>query len=173
MKKGGRTVYFGNIGSNSKEIINYFERNSAVKCKPDENPAEYILQVIGAGATAKADRDWADIWEQSLDGRAAIDETIAIKVEYKESADPAQHDEPEGSYAVSWLTQYKAVQRRAFQIYWRSPEYIMGKVVLNVVAGLFLGFTFYIQKDASVQAMQNKVSFLPLPQSMAVKLTHQ
>lgn len=162
LKKGGRTVYFGDIGQNSKDIIHYFESQGAFKCQPGDNPAEYILQVIGAGATAKADRDWADIWEQSNDGKAAIEATMAVKAEY--ASRDSQHDEieVENTYAVSWLTQYQAVQRRIFQIYWRSPDYIMAKLMLNVVAGLFLGFTFYEQDTTStVQGLQNK-SGLPI-----------
>jgi len=40
------------------EIIDYFEKMGAIQSQPEDNPAEYILQVIGAGATAKVDRDW-------------------------------------------------------------------------------------------------------------------
>lgn len=158
LKKGRKTVYFGNIGQNSKDIIGYFQKMSASQCQPQDNPAEYILQVIGAGATAKVDRDWADVWEQSSDGKAAIEEILTIKAEYASGVN--QQDGSQGAndtYAVSWFTQYKAVQRRVFQIYWRSPDYIKAKVLLNVVAGLFLGFTFYDQDtSSSVQGLQNK-----------------
>lgn len=95
LKKGGRTVYFGNIGPNSKDIIAYFEKSGVAKCKPQDNPAEYILQIIGAGATAKVDRDWADVWEQSDDDKAAIEETLSIKAEY--AGDAHQQDEIQGA----------------------------------------------------------------------------
>ena len=51
-RKGGQTVYFGDIGKNSATLLEYFERNGARKCDSSENPAEYILEAIGAGATA-------------------------------------------------------------------------------------------------------------------------
>lgn len=141
----------------------------AIQSKPQDNPAEYILEVIGAGATAKVDRDWADIWEQSDDGKAAIQETLAVKAEY--ASDANQQDDNQdatGTYAVSWFTQYKAVQRRVFQVYWRSPDYIKAKVLLNIVAGLFLGFTFYEQDTSwTVQGLQNK-SRLPHNQRVAI-----
>lgn len=161
LKRGGRTVYFGNIGPNSQEVIGYFERNNAIQCKPDDNPAEYILQVIGAGATAKVDRDWADAWESTPDARKAVEETKALKVEYKELAGEDQHEQFEGTFAAPWYTQYKAVQLRIFQIYYRNPGYITSKVTLNVVTGLFLGFTFY-QEDTSVQGMQDKACVFPI-----------
>jgi len=42
LAKGGRTVYFGEIGENSRTLLNYFESNGAEKCGEDENPAEYM-----------------------------------------------------------------------------------------------------------------------------------
>jgi ATP-binding cassette subfamily G (WHITE) protein 2 (PDR) len=42
---GGKTVYFGDIGENSKMLTSYFERNGSRKFGPDENPAEVMLEV--------------------------------------------------------------------------------------------------------------------------------
>ena len=38
LRKGGQTVYHGDIGHNSCTLISYFERNGAAKCGEDENP---------------------------------------------------------------------------------------------------------------------------------------
>ncbi|CAI4743353.1 BGN_3a_G0047380.mRNA.1.CDS.1 [Saccharomyces cerevisiae] len=46
----GQTIYFGEIGKNSSSVIKYFEKEGARKCQQNENPAEYILEAIGAGA---------------------------------------------------------------------------------------------------------------------------
>lgn len=35
---GGRTVYFGKIGENSRTLIDYFEKNGAKPCPPEANP---------------------------------------------------------------------------------------------------------------------------------------
>ncbi|KAG9723929.1 putative ABC multidrug transporter, partial [Aureobasidium melanogenum] len=48
LARGGRTVYFGEVGENSNVLTAYFERNGAHKCPPDANPAEWMLEVIGA-----------------------------------------------------------------------------------------------------------------------------
>jgi ATP-binding cassette, subfamily G (WHITE), member 2, SNQ2 len=61
LQKGGKTVYFGDTGEGSRTLINYFERNGGTECPPDANPAEYILEQIGAGATASANRNWHDV----------------------------------------------------------------------------------------------------------------
>ena len=43
LKKGGQTVYFGDIGPRSTIMIDYFERNGARKCDDSENP--YVLSL--------------------------------------------------------------------------------------------------------------------------------
>lgn len=58
LAKGGRTVYFGDIGHNSETLLNYFESHGAAKCGEDENPAEYMLTMVGAGAQGKSTQDW-------------------------------------------------------------------------------------------------------------------
>lgn len=40
--KGGKVTYFGDIGKNSKVLIDYFEANGARECTEEENPAEYL-----------------------------------------------------------------------------------------------------------------------------------
>jgi ABC-type multidrug transport system ATPase subunit len=41
LAKGGKTVYFGDIGKNSETLLNYFESSGADKCGENDNPAEY------------------------------------------------------------------------------------------------------------------------------------
>jgi ABC-type multidrug transport system ATPase subunit/ABC-type multidrug transport system permease subunit len=159
LKKGGQTVYFGPVGDTAQHVIHYFESNGAFRCPNDENPAEYILNVIGAGATAHVDRDWAEIWRHTEKAREVAWETAALKGKYKESSadsSESRDDNAEKSFAVGWWTQYRAVQVRLFQNYWRSPGYVISKTFLNIVAGLFLGFTFYKEPN-TVQGLQNKV----------------
>ncbi len=57
---------------------------------------------------------------------------------------------------TSLFHQYQLVQSRGLKLYWRSPVYIRGKFVLNLLAGLFIGFTFYQEKN-SAQGLQNKM----------------
>jgi ATP-binding cassette subfamily G (WHITE) protein 2 (PDR) len=56
----------------------------------------------------------------------------------------------------SLFYQYRLVQERSLQLYWRSLVYVRGKVILNLIAGLFLGFTFYKERS-SAQGLQNKM----------------
>jgi ATP-binding cassette subfamily G (WHITE) protein 2 (SNQ2) len=67
LQKGGKTVFFGDTGEGSRTLINYFERNGGVECPPDANPAEYILEQIGAGASARANQNWHDVISLTFD----------------------------------------------------------------------------------------------------------
>jgi len=45
LRKGGQTVYFGDIGENSTTLINYFQKSGGYSCPPDANPyAVSLLQ---------------------------------------------------------------------------------------------------------------------------------
>lgn len=79
LARGGKTVYFGDIGKESRVLLDYFERNGADKCDVSENPAEYILRAIGAGVNAKSTQDWAQIWKNSSECRAVHEELARIR----------------------------------------------------------------------------------------------
>jgi ATP-binding cassette, subfamily G (WHITE), member 2, SNQ2 len=65
LSKGGNTIYFGDIGEDSHVMRDYFARHGA-PCPPNVNPAEYMLEAIGAGISPRiGDRDWKDIWLDS------------------------------------------------------------------------------------------------------------
>lgn len=45
LKSGGRTVYFGELGHDSRTLLDYLEKNGAKRCPPKTNPAEYMLKM--------------------------------------------------------------------------------------------------------------------------------
>lgn len=53
LAKGGKTVYFGDVGENSQTLINYFEKNGSSKFGSEENPAEKMLEVNSLGHNAE------------------------------------------------------------------------------------------------------------------------
>lgn len=79
LERGGETVYFGDIGQDSSIIREYFARHGAV-CPTNVNPAEYMLEAIGAGVTPRVgDRDWKDIWLDSPEHQRVKEEIEVIK----------------------------------------------------------------------------------------------
>ncbi|OCK79908.1 hypothetical protein K432DRAFT_426134 [Lepidopterella palustris CBS 459.81] len=153
LAKGGQTVYFGDLGKNSTTVTEYFERNGAPMCAPTANPAEYILDVIGAGANSHSLIDWTEVWKTSPEYFAITSQIRNFKFARRTITENNTH--LTDNFATSWFTQYWAVQKRLFQQHWRSPVYINGKLIINIVGGLFLAFTFYMEKS-SIQGLQNK-----------------
>ncbi|EAS36064.3 pleiotropic drug resistance family protein [Coccidioides immitis RS] len=152
---GGKTVYFGELGKNMSTLIDYFENHGSPKCPPNANPAEWMLEVIGAAPGSHTDKDWSQVWNNSPE-RAEVRRQLAeMKAELSEKPQ-APRSAGYGEFAMPFWQQYLVVQHRMFQQYWRSPEYIYSKLCLCIVPTLFIGFTFY-KEPTSLQGLQNQM----------------
>jgi ABC-type multidrug transport system permease subunit/ABC-type multidrug transport system ATPase subunit len=156
LAKGGKTVYFGDIGKNSKTMTSYFERNGGFPCPPDANPAEWMLEVIGAAPGSTTDIDWHQTWRESPEYTAVQDELQRLKRDVKESNpitdDPGSYRE----FAASFWEQLVYVTHRVFQQYWRTPSYIYSKAALCILVALFIGFVFF-KAPNTIQGLQNQM----------------
>ena len=142
LKSGGKVVYHGPLGHDSRTMIDYFEANGAKKCEDNANPAEYMLEAIGAGNPDYRGQDWAEVWANSLEHQERSNE-IASMIESRNHAEVSQSLKDDRTYAMPLSAQTLAVVRRRFIAYWRTPEYIIGKFSLHIITGLFNTFTFY------------------------------
>jgi ATP-binding cassette, subfamily G (WHITE), member 2, SNQ2 len=94
-ERGGNTVYFGDIGPDAATIREYYARYGA-PCPSNVNPAEFMLEAIGAGVSPRiGDRDWKDIWLESPEHDQVIREIAEIK------ASGLAHPEPEKKEATT------------------------------------------------------------------------
>ena len=156
LAKGGRTVYFGDIGNESKTMTAYFERISGVSCPPEANPAEWMLQVIGAAPGSHTDVDWFEAWRESPEYAGVQAELQRLKADAKEVT---ALDDDKGSFrefAAPFHKQLIEVTGRVFQQYWRTPSYIYSKLALGVLVALFIGFIFFDAPN-SIQGLQNQM----------------
>ncbi|ROW15604.1 hypothetical protein VPNG_02208 [Cytospora leucostoma] len=142
LKSGGRVVYAGELGKDSQKLIQYFQSNGGHKCPPEANPAEWMLDVIGAGNPDYKGQDWADVWAGSQQHEAQSHEIAEIN-EKRQSIEHSKNIQDDREYAMPLTTQINAVVKRSFVSYWRKPNYIMGKLILHIFTGLFNCFTFY------------------------------
>lgn len=154
LQKGGKTVYFGDLGKGCQTLIDYFESHGSPKCPPDANPAEWMLEVVGAAPGSHANQDYHEVWRNSEEYKAVHAELDRMERELpgKRSND----DEKLSEFATGILYQIQLVTVRLFQQYWRSPEYLWSKFFLTVVDELFIGFTFF-KADRSLQGLQNQM----------------
>ena len=136
LRKGGQTVYFGDIGEvghNASTLIDYFESHGSRKCASDENPAEFMLDVIGAGATATSEQNWYDVWQNSKEAAEIQRQVDQIHNDghNRPPVQMSQHSE----FASSWGYQTIELVRRSAQRHWRDPTYLLAKLNLNIVGG--------------------------------------
>ena len=145
LAKGGRTLYFGDIGASSKTLIDYFVRNGAQPCPSDVNPAEWMLEVIGAAPGSCSDIDWPVVWRNSSEIQAVYAELEQMKAERRQMASITPSDDKADyrEFAASLTLQFREVQKRVFQQYWRTPSYIYSKLLVCIAPALFIGFSFY------------------------------
>ncbi|KAJ7695504.1 hypothetical protein B0H17DRAFT_1056061 [Mycena rosella] len=153
---GGKTVYFGEIGQNSKVLTSYFEKYGAHPCPPEANPAEWMLEVIGAARGMKSVQNWPEVWKTSderLHVRKEFDQMVAELSQIEDSGDSAAGYE---LFAMPLSVQLWECFKRVWLQYWRTPTYIYAKLVLVLVCSLFIGFTFY-KAHNDLQGLQNQL----------------
>jgi len=81
LQKGGRSVYHGPIGKGSCHLLEYLEQGGA-KIAENENPAEAMLDVIGAGSRKRVgNEDWADKWNRSEERATVLREIEELNKE--------------------------------------------------------------------------------------------
>ncbi|KAH8805062.1 ABC transporter CDR4 [Xylogone sp. PMI_703] len=173
LAEGGKTVYFGDVGESSQIMINYFVKNGASPCPPDSNPAEWMLEVIGAAPGSYSDIDWFSVWRESPEYARVHRELDQIKAERAPLAAATSHMKDKTSYrefAAPFWTQYFEVQKRVFEQHWRTPSYVWSKFVLCVATALFVGFSFFKAKN-TIQGLQNQMFGLFMLLSIFGQLT--
>ncbi|KAF8126758.1 ABC-2 type transporter-domain-containing protein [Boletus edulis] len=170
LRAGGEAVYFGDVGPSATTLIQYFEGNGSRHCGAEENPAEFILDVIGAGATSTSKEDWHQIWINSPESTLVDNEIDTIVSQRRNTL--AVTAAIDSGFATPWAYQAWVLLVRNLTHYWRSPTYLMAKLMLNIVGGLFIGFTFF-QRNNSLAGTQNKLFAVFMALILSVPLANQ
>lgn len=141
-------------------MLKYFEKNGVRKCTKEENPAEYILEAIGAGVNGKSYTDWSDVWKKSSEYAE-----VQKKLDEVDTMTPSTSDVdgPPREFATSQLYQCWEVYKRLNTIWWRSPFYNMGRIGNGLYIGLLLGFSYW---DFGVSASDLRLRVWILFQTM-------
>lgn len=172
LERGGETVYFGDIGKDSRVIRDYFAKNGAF-CPSNVNPAEYMLEAIGAGLAPRVGpRDWKDVWLDSpeyqqvrteIDGIKA--KGLAIPVTEKGQTRTCMSSvcavQPVLTHvdfadATSFLYQLRTVVKRNNIALWRSPDYVFSRLFVHAFFALFISLSF-LNLGHSLRDLQYRV----------------
>ncbi|KAF2826817.1 hypothetical protein CC86DRAFT_322519 [Ophiobolus disseminans] len=155
LQRGGQCVYFGDIGKDAHGLLDYFHRHGA-DCPPDANPAEWMLDAIGAGSTHRiGDRDWADVWadsEEFAEVKRHISHVKETRIAEVGSAESVTQKE----YATPMSYQIKQVVKRQNLSFWRTPNYGFTRLFNHVIIALLTGL-MYLQLDDSRSSLQYRV----------------
>ncbi|RMZ68192.1 abc transporter [Pyrenophora seminiperda CCB06] len=155
LQRGGQCVYFGDIGKDAHVLIDYFHRYGA-DCPPSANPAEWMLDAVGAGSAARiGDRDWADIWADSEEF-AEVKRHIAQVKEERIAAVGAAEPVDQKEFATPLSFQIKKVVERQNLSFWRSPNYGFTRLFNHVIIALLTGL-MYLQLDDSRSSLQYRI----------------
>ncbi|OQR92668.1 ATP-binding Cassette (ABC) Superfamily [Achlya hypogyna] len=141
LKRGGETVFFGDLGPNASHMIEYFTALPGTPpLVPGANPATWMLEVIGAGVEARgtASVDFPAAFVASAEHRA-----LQASLAHHTTAHPSRPELTFGSKraASSW-TQCKMVTQRFFRMYWRTPSYNTTRVLVSIFLALFIGLIY-------------------------------
>ncbi|KAI9742696.1 MAG: hypothetical protein M1818_003837 [Claussenomyces sp. TS43310] len=138
LAKGGKMVYFGDIGQNAVTVKDYFARYEA-PCPPATNPAEHMIDVV-SGSLSQG-KDWNRVWLDSPEHNKSKAELERI-ISDAASKEPGTKDDGH-EFATSLWEQTKLVTHRMNLALYRNTDYVNNKLALHVGSALFNGFSFW------------------------------
>jgi ATP-binding cassette subfamily G (WHITE) protein 2 (SNQ2) len=139
LAKGGKTVYFGDIGEDAQSVKDYFGRHGC-PCPEDANPAEHMIDVVN-GSLSKG-RDWNKVWLDSPEAshqKQELDNLISDAA----SKPPGTVDDGH-EFATPMMEQVRLVTKRMNTALYRNVDYVNNKIALHIGSALFNGFTFWM-----------------------------
>ncbi|KAJ4132863.1 hypothetical protein NW754_015677 [Fusarium falciforme] len=151
LAKGGKTVYFGEIGEQAKTVREYFGRYGA-PCPQDVNPAEHMIDVV-SGHLSQG-KDWNQVWLSSPE-HDAVEKELDHIISDAASKPPGTIDDG-NEFATSLWEQIRLVTQRMNLSLYRNTDYINNKLLLHISSALFNGFTFW-NIGSSVGELQLKL----------------
>ncbi|ETN01424.1 hypothetical protein PPTG_17214 [Phytophthora nicotianae INRA-310] len=143
LKRGGETVFAGELGDNAREMIEYFESIDGVaKLETDYNPATWMLEVIGAGVgNSNGDKtDFVEIFKASAHFERLQSSLDQEGVTRPSPSLPAL--EFSDKRAASELTQAKFLLKRFCGLYWRTASFNLTRFAISLGMGIAYGITY-------------------------------
>ncbi|KAJ0417268.1 ABC-2 type transporter-domain-containing protein [Aspergillus carlsbadensis] len=151
LAKGGKMVYFGDIGDNGSTVKEYFARHGAA-CPPNTNPAEHMIDVVSG--TLSQGRDWHEVWKASPEHTNALQELDRI-VSDAASKPPGTVDDGH-EFAMPLWQQTLIVTKRTCVAVYRNTDYVNNKLALHIGSAIFNGFSFW-KMGESIGELQLKL----------------
>lgn len=143
LRRGGETVYFGELGAKAKSILEYLQRipGSPPMPNPRYNPANYMLDVIGAGCSNDGVAvDYAKEYQTSElygDNKNKIAQLL----------EDNRLNRPQVVFhsmqASSLQMQLHQLLLRWLRGYWRNSGYNTTRFIIAIFVSCLFGFSFF------------------------------
>ncbi|KAJ5542108.1 CDR ABC transporter [Penicillium sp. DV-2018c] len=153
LAKGGKTVYFGDIGDNAASVKQYFAQYGA-HCPTEANAAEFMIDVVTGGIEAVKDKDWHQIWLDSPEQFRMIKELDGM-IEDAAARPPGTVDDG-FEFSMPLWEQIKIVTQRMNVALFRNTNYVNNKFSLHIISAALNGFSFW-RPGPSVSALNLKM----------------
>ncbi|KAG6614984.1 pleiotropic drug resistance protein ABC superfamily [Phytophthora cinnamomi] len=125
------------------KLVKYLEAIPGVKpCPPKQNPATWMLEVIGAGVSSgrARDLDFVDIFSKSEEKRM-MDDML-----HQPGITTTSPDWPEVTFmkkrASKGSTQMYFLMKRFFALYWRTPAFNLTRFAIVLGVAIICGLAF-------------------------------
>ncbi|RAW23077.1 ABC transporter G family member 31, partial [Phytophthora cactorum] len=161
LKRGGETVFFGDLGQNCQHLIDYF---GGIPGSPEllegYNPATWMLECIGAGVgkASSNDVDFVQYFNESEEKRV-----LDVNMN-KEGVTFPSPDTKEMSFdckrASSSWTQARFLAVRFMRMYWRTPSYNITRCIIALLLSLLAGLVFVDSEYTTYQGLNSGVGML-------------
>lgn len=174
LKRGGETVYFGHLGTNCRDLVDYFEAIPGVApLSPGYNPATWMLECIGAGVSNSA-ADAIDFvahfrrteHNQLLEATLQQDGVATPSSKYAEIVYTSKR-------AANGATQLQFLLIRFFRIYWRTATYNLTRVAASIFLALLFGVMFVDSDYNSYQGLNSGVGMIYMAAFFNAMLSYQ
>ena len=145
LKRGGSTLFFGELGENARNLTTYLARASGIPFSKAENPATYMLDATKEDAAGSV--DFAAVWAES-DLAKQCDAMIESMLGAGEPDEGRRRElTVEHAFAASELQQITTLSWKYTVSYWRKPAYNAVRLTITTFLGLCFGAIYWRQGE--------------------------
>ncbi|KAL3156297.1 hypothetical protein ABBQ32_012567 [Trebouxia sp. C0010 RCD-2024] len=140
LKPGGRVIYCGSTGHNSKQLVDYFQSLEGVpRVQEGINPATWMLEVTRGAEETRLGIDFAEVYTES-DLFRKNEELVDKLKQPPEGSQPLQF---KSRYSRNLVDQFWLLLLRNSREYWRMPDYNTVRIYFTCLFGLVLGAVYW------------------------------
>nr|XP_043609157.1 ABC transporter G family member 32-like isoform X2 [Erigeron canadensis] len=136
MKRGGKLIYAGPLGTGSHKVVQFFEAVKGVsKLKQGSNPAAWILEATSSTEEKRLDVDFAEVYRESnlyMQNQELVENLSRPDRDSKFLSFPTR-------YSQSFSGQFLACLWKQNLSYWRNPQYTAVRFFYTVIISLMFG----------------------------------